>query len=583
VWLWDVTQSIVDSIIEAFDNRTPANPSKGIYQTNVEIFGEPPDYDNDPKIIILLLDIQGGFGRYPIMGYFNAQNELFDNEAEILFIDTYPVNLRTTDGLNLALSTIAHEFQHMIHWNYHQTEPNLTFINEGCSLMAEVVNGYPLYDQTLYANDPNHYLLDWGTTSAEEMVTNYSRASKFTFYLYEQFGTEILKNIVQSTALGVNTYTDALLKIGAIVTFDEVLQNWFMANILNDKSIKKEWGYSYTPIVKSTTKSTYSPIVNISNILQPYAVEYVSFIYGEQLEVDFSASSTPIIVKAIKEGPDKREVVDITDNKFSEPEFGTTYTTITFIMMNLTDNAKTYFINAKGTVTSLELKHDNSEALGWFSSGPLDTLCVVFGGIPGGRLDSIKIAQKREGSLIASIHTLGGNDSPSPLGERLSEYFTLYSTDVLFPPYTIPYPNWVKQDLTNQNISTDYTFAVAIGVQEDTTTFAHVMVAAVPGTSFAGSWTYVSSMQEWRYIVNSDYTRTWKYMVRAYVGFNNTSEVVELTPSNFKLEQNYPNPFNPSTKIQFTLDKAGITKLTIYDILGRELTTLLNEMKDAGN
>jgi hypothetical protein len=89
-------------------------------------------------------------------------------------------------------------------------------------------------------------------------------------------------------------------------------------------------------------------------------------------------------------------------------------------------------------------------------------------------------------------------------------------------------------------------------------------------------------MQEWRYIVSSDNTRTWQYMVRAYVGFENTSEVVELTPSNFKLEQNYPNPFNPSTKIQFTLEKAGMTKLTIYDILGRELTTLVNEMKDAG-
>ncbi|HEY3250909.1 MAG TPA: T9SS type A sorting domain-containing protein [Ignavibacteria bacterium] len=53
-------------------------------------------------------------------------------------------------------------------------------------------------------------------------------------------------------------------------------------------------------------------------------------------------------------------------------------------------------------------------------------------------------------------------------------------------------------------------------------------------------------------------------------------------PSGFRLEQNYPNPFNPSTKIRFsiplTLEKAGRNViLAIYDILGKEITTLVNE------
>jgi len=69
----------------------------------------------------------------------------------------------------------------------------------------------------------------------------------------------------------------------------------------------------------------------------------------------------------------------------------------------------------------------------------------------------------------------------------------------------------------------------------------------------------------------------------AYIGFDNTVEVVELKPLHFKLEQNYPNPFNPSTKIQFTLEKAGMIKLTVYDMLGRELTTLVNEKRDVGS
>jgi hypothetical protein len=427
-------------------------------------------------------------------------------------------------------------------------------------------------------------LFDWEATS-------YSRTAKFSFYLYEQFGTEILKNIVQSTALGVNTYTDALLKVGATITFNEVLQNWFIANILNDKSIKKEWGYSYTPIVKSNGINNYNPTVNKGGNVEQFAVEYVSFVNGEGLEVDFSTRSTSLITKVLKEGPGKKEIIDITPGvTFSEPGFGSTYTNITFIMMNTTDKAEPYSINARGKAPTFELKHDNSEAFGSFPSGPLDTLCVVFDAIPGGKLDSIKIAPGRKGSLIASIHTYNRTFDPSPLEERLSEYFTLYNTEVLSPPYQIPYPNypiWVKQNLTNQNISTDYPFVVAIGVQQDTTTFAQVMVATVPGASFAGSLTYTfrdefNGEGGWYILISQDGTRTHQYMVRAYVGFDNTSEVIELTPSNFKLEQNYPNPFNPSTKIQFTLEKAGMTKLTIYDILGRELTTLVNERKDAG-
>ena len=48
-------------------------------------------------------------------------------------------------------------------------------------------------------------------------------------------------------------------------------------------------------------------------------------------------------------------------------------------------------------------------------------------------------------------------------------------------------------------------------------------------------------------------------------------------PSNYTLSQNYPNPFNPSTEIQFTLNKGGFTTLKVYDMLGKEVATLVNE------
>lgn len=72
----------------------------------------------------------------------------------------------------------------------------------------------------------------------------------------------------------------------------------------------------------------------------------------------------------------------------------------------------------------------------------------------------------------------------------------------------------------------------------------------------------------------------------AYTRYNPNFGAVSdpgIKPNNFVLSQNYPNPFNPSTTLNYSLPESGLVTLKIYDILGREIKTLVEEIKPAGN
>ncbi len=95
----------------------------------------------------------------------------------------------------------------------------------------------------------------------------------------------------------------------------------------------------------------------------------------------------------------------------------------------------------------------------------------------------------------------------------------------------------------------------------------------------------MNSTYYWRVLSKNSTGSVSNYSQTASFNTGNVTEVAgdPIVPSEFSLSQNYPNPFNPTTRIKFTLPQNSFVTIKIYDMLGREIKTLINQEMTAGS
>ena len=117
-------------------------------------------------------------------------------------------------------------------------------------------------------------------------------------------------------------------------------------------------------------------------------------------------------------------------------------------------------------------------------------------------------------------------------------------------------------------------------------TFQNIKISSspfIPVSGFFGDYTDITAHNG---IVRPIWTRNDGSSLSIWTALIDFTTNVQLTgnsvPEEYSLSQNYPNPFNPSTSIKFAVPREGFVKLTVYDLTGREVKSLVNETMNAG-
>ena len=267
-------ESDLRQLADAFDQE--------IVPTNREFFGMEwnPGVDDDPRFYVLYAR---GLGS-SLAGYFSSADELhpaahpYSNAHEMFLLNADTVRLSE----NYIYGTMAHEFQHMIHWYQDRNEE--TWVNEGFSMLAEHVNdlnsgGFD-FD---YVINPDLQLTDWGAETGEN-GPHYGASYLFMVYFLDRFGEEATKALVAHPENGFSGLESVMQELGIhnpttgqVYTANEVFTDWIVTNYLQDPTLEQgRYTYrSYSPYDVSVSDSISECPDQITSDVSQFGVDYI--------------------------------------------------------------------------------------------------------------------------------------------------------------------------------------------------------------------------------------------------------------------------------------------------------------------
>ncbi len=281
-----------------------------IYVTDRRFFGSEwsPGIDDDAHITILNApDIYAGDN-----GYFSSADEFpasvapFSNQREMIYVRIG--NTAVTPGTDTYNATLAHEFQHLIHWHTHPTDP--AWVNEGMAVLAQHINGYDAsgFDTAFFA-DPGVQLDSW--SNGDDLAAHYGAGYLFIDYFAEHYGGyQTLRELLADPAQVPLNFDDVLAENGYSDRFDDVFKKWVMANVLNDVPQGSNLTYVYKTVqdehAQPQTSVTSLPFSDQTTVAQ-YAAHYYALTAqsgtDQTLNVAFTGAPTVPLVTAKMPAP----------------------------------------------------------------------------------------------------------------------------------------------------------------------------------------------------------------------------------------------------------------------------------------
>jgi hypothetical protein len=289
----------VERLVDEFEEQ--------IYPTDREFFGSEwtPGVDGDPHLYILF---SRGLGSW-VAGYFGSNDEYhplvneYSNSHEMFYINAdgqSPADLYT-------YSTLAHEFQHMIHWSLDENEES--WVDEGFAELAVLLNGYDTGGwDFLFADDPDVPLTFW--PSGEDSRVHYVQAFLFMAYFLDRFGPEATQALVREQANGLDSVDQTLAGVGVtdprngeLVTADDLFQDFAAALLLLDPGVG-DGRYSlesYPAALSFSVRDRYPqcPLPQpIQSEVNQYGIDMISFSCSGEFTLQFQGETTVQVVPA---------------------------------------------------------------------------------------------------------------------------------------------------------------------------------------------------------------------------------------------------------------------------------------------